>query len=203
MLRTLLRAARLPSRSARPAPRSLRAAHPASRSLRAAVTVALAVLLGSTGGAAVLTATGCETSQCNVDPLANPAADFRGGIIVRPVKPDASSPTGVSTTGEEIYMTSAPNGDHLNFNAGAQYRIFHKLSGCPTRIEGWVSFSRTGVDDGNEARPAGNMFEVIDVDDTSFTVRNDTCGDYWLRVIASDPVPGCGKNEEAAAKASQ
>ena len=62
------------------------------------------------------------------------------------------------------------------------------------RIEAWVSFSAKGVDGGNEARPAGNMFEVLDVDDTSIVVRNDSCGDYWLRVIASDPVKGCGAN---------
>lgn len=195
MLRSLLRAARISSRSAR-------TARPAPRSLRAAVTVALAVGLGSTGGAAVLTATGCETSQCNVDPLANPAADFRGGILEPILKRDQDTGEMVPT-GEQIYSTSSPGGDHLNFNAGAQYRIFHQLGACPMRIDAWVSFSRTGVDDGNEARPAGNMFEVIDVDDTSFTVRNDTCGDYWLRVIASDPVKGCGKKDAAAGAAAQ
>ncbi|RYE93754.1 MAG: hypothetical protein EOO75_03670 [Myxococcales bacterium] len=184
MLRSLLRAARPSS--------ALRAARPASRSPRAAAAAAaLAVALGTGAGATVLTATGCETSQCNVSVEANPAADFRGGLVLyRPGDEDKQDP---------IYVSSSPGGDHLNFNAGAQYRIFHGLGACPMHIEGWVSFSRTGVDGGNEARPAGNMFEVVDVNDESFTVRNDTCGDYWLRVVASDPVKGCGQIEEAAA----
>ncbi|HEU4533241.1 MAG TPA: hypothetical protein VFS00_03955, partial [Polyangiaceae bacterium] len=87
-----------------------------------------------------------------------------------------------------LYETSAPDGEHLEFNGGARYCLFHGLGRRPFRVEPWVSFSRTGTSSGNEAKPAGNMLEVLHVDDCVIIVRNDSCGEYFLRVSASDPV---------------
>ncbi len=138
------------------------------------------VALAPIGATSLVASTGCDVSNCNTDPAVNPPADYDGGTVSL-------------SEGRKIFSTSAPDETHLNFNGGAQFRIFHKLGACPMHVEGWVSFSETGIKGGNEARPAGNMFEVLAVDDETITVRNDSCGDYWLRVVASDPVPGCGK----------
>jgi hypothetical protein len=120
---------------------------------------------------------GCEASTCDVSPESNPPADFRGGRLV--------------TTGDgaQVYETSEPDGAHLNFSAGTQYRIFHQLGARPMLVQPWVSFSATGVKGGNEAPPAGNMLEILDVNDQFIHVRNDSCGDYWLRIVAALPEP--------------
>jgi hypothetical protein len=126
--------------------------------------------------ALLLGAAGCEASTCDVSTESNPPADFRGGALV---------PT---ADGAKVYETSAADGQHLNFSAGTQYRIFHQLGARPLLVQPWVSFSPTGVKGGNEAPPAGNMIEILDVNDEFIHVRNDSCGDYWLRVVAAHPV---------------
>ena len=118
---------------------------------------------------------GCATSNCDTDPANNPAAEFRGGTLYEDRK---------------VYETSAPDGLHLNFGAGARYRIHHRLGGRPAVIQLWVSFSSVGVKDGtgNEALPSGNMAVIMEVNEEFVEVRNDTCGDYWLRVVLAAPV---------------
>ncbi len=117
--------------------------------------------------------TGCTTSNCDTSPEANPAADFRGGIL---------------HAEEKVYETSLPDGLHLNFGSGSRYRIHHRLGGRPAIIQIWVSFSSGGVSGGNEAMPAGNMAEILEANDEYVEVRNDSCGDYWLRVVLAAPV---------------
>jgi hypothetical protein len=121
---------------------------------------------------------GCEGSPCSPDPSAFPAVDFRGGEVhQRP-------------SGELVYETSTASGEHLNFSSGAQYRIHHGLGGKPMLVQPWVSFSSSGVDGGNEAVPAGNMVEILEVTDDYVTVFNESCGDYWLRMVIGFPDRG-------------
>ena len=136
----------------------------------AGVVFAAFVSLGGLGGLG-----GCEASPCNPDPNAFPPADFRGGAVhTRP-------------SGELVYESSPADGEHLNFSSGAQFRIHHGLGGRPMLVQPWVSFSSGGVDGGNEAVPAGNMVEIIEVTSDYVLVRNDSCADYWLRVIIGFP----------------
>jgi hypothetical protein len=118
---------------------------------------------------------GCEASTCDVSPESNPPADYRGGGLVE------------TQDGAKIYETSAADGQHLNFSAGTQYRIYHQLGTRPLLVQPWVSFSSTGVKGGNEAPPAGNMTEILDINDEFILIRNDSCGDYWLRLVAAHP----------------
>ena len=67
-------------------------------------------------------------------------------------------------------------------------RVHHQLGARPGTVQLWVSFSQDGSKSGNEAPPAGNMTEVHCVDEESILVTNNSCADYWLRVVASDPV---------------
>jgi hypothetical protein len=142
--------------------------------LRPLVAAALGLCLVSTLGA---TSMGCASQNCDTSPENNPPAEFRGGILYED---------------DQVYETSTPSGLHLNFGAGARYRIYHGLSGRPAVVQIWVSFSSTGVTGGNEAMPAGNMAEVVGMTDEYVEVRNDSCGEYWLRVVMADPV-GTGK----------
>lgn len=118
---------------------------------------------------------GCEASTCDVSPESNPPADYRGGGLVE------------TEDGAKIYETSAADGQHLNFSAGTQYRIYHQLGARPLLVQPWVSFSSTGIKGGNEAPPAGNMTEILDINDEFILIRNDSCGDYWLRLVAAHP----------------
>lgn len=120
--------------------------------------------------------TGCETSGCDTSDTANPVADFKGGQLV-----DVGND-------RQVYESAAPDGDLLNFSAGAHYRVFHQLGARPTHVELWVSFSPTGIKGGNLAMPAGNMAEILDVDEQAVEVRNNSCADYFLRIVAADPV---------------
>jgi hypothetical protein len=149
------------------------------RSLGRLVSGSLFAVAFSVTGVGVLGAisAGCASQNCDTSPENNPPAEFRGGILYED---------------DQVYETSTPSGLHLNFGAGARYRIYHGLSGRPAVVQIWVSFSSTGVAGGNEAIPAGNMAEVVAVTDEYVEVRNDSCGEYWLRVVTADPV-GTGK----------
>ena len=127
-------------------------------------------------GAAALSSA-CNESGCDTSPESNPPADFRGGELV------------TTKSGAQLYRTSTADGAHLNFSAGAQFRVHHQLGGVPQTVQIWVSFSADGTKDGNEAIPSGNMAEIICVNEEYIHVRNDSCGEYWLRVVASDPAP--------------
>ncbi len=131
--------------------------------------VAALALLAASG------VTGCNEMGCDSSPEANPPADFQGGEVL-------------TTKGGPVYRSSAADGEHLNFTAGAQFRVHHQLGGVPQSVQVWVSFSANGTKDGNEALPAGNMAEVLCVNEDFILIRNDSCGEYWLRIVASDPV---------------
>ncbi len=120
-------------------------------------------------------ASACQDAGCDTSPDANPPADFAAG-------------TTYSTPSGKVYETSAPNGEHIHFTGGAQVRVHHGLGGRPVSIQLWVSFAETGTGAGNEAMPAGNMAEILCVTSDFILVRNNGCGDYWLRVVAKDPV---------------
>jgi hypothetical protein len=143
------------------------------------------VLLVAGVWAVLFCAPGCNPTVCDTDPASNPPADYRGG-------------TKHGEGESAAYETSGPDEAHLNYSAGAQYRIYHQLGGRPMSVELWVSFSATGIDGGNEAPPAGNMTEVNAVNDEYIQVRNNTCADYYLRVVASRPILDGGAPEDAS-----
>ncbi|MCU0682514.1 MAG: hypothetical protein MUF34_09700 [Polyangiaceae bacterium] len=129
----------------------------------------------------------CSASDCRVGYESNPLVPFRGGLRYAADGAPADEMAG-GTRPPVYYETSTPAGEHLDFNGGARYCIYHGLGYRPFRVEPWVSFSSTGTTNGNEAKPAGNMLEVLHVDACVIIVRNDSCGEYYLRVAASDPI---------------
>jgi len=134
-------------------------------------------------GSTVVAATDCQSYGCDAGFDSNPIVMFNEGSLYDKDGAPLSAPETPF-----YYETSAPDGEHLNFQGGARYCIYHKLGGRPFSVNLWVSFSRTGTSGGNEAPPAGNMAEVLKVTDQVIVVRNDSCGAYFLRVTASAPL---------------
>ena len=91
-----------------------------------------------------------------------------------------------------MYASSAISERHINFGAGAQIRVHHGLGGRPRLLELWVAHSPTGTHDGNEVVPAGDMAQVLCVNDVYVLVRNNTCDATYLRVVAASAEPPRG-----------
>lgn len=127
----------------------------------------------------------CSASDCRVGYSSNPLVTFQGGDRYAA----DGTPIVEGVEAEPFYYeTSAPDAQHLPFGGGARYCIRHDLGRRPFLIEPWVSFKPTGTNGGNEAKPAGNMLEILHVNQCAIIVRNDSCGEYSLRLTASDPV---------------
>lgn len=123
------------------------------------------------GAALAIAATGCETFgpvACDRSDEANPPVTFTGG-----------------TTHAGVYRTAEWGGELLHFPGGMHYDLVHGLGLEPAWIESFVSFSRTGTEDGGTLAPtAGNQAVVARADDEIIRIVNDSCVDYWLLVTA-------------------
>lgn len=98
------------------------------------------------------------------------------------------------TLGDQ-YMTTEVEDAYLDFPSGRRYRLMHQLGRVPGLIVPYVSFSAHPLDDrtGFTVSP-GNQTVVRAVTATYVEVENDTCTDFYLRVVASvaDGVPDAG-----------
>jgi hypothetical protein len=116
---------------------------------------------------------GC-VDLCNRGAEDTPTA-FRDGV---------TSPSG----GE--YATSATNDPFLDFPSGKRYRLFHGLSDAPTLIVPYVSFSPRPLADGSGFTVSpGNQTVIRAVTPSYIEVENDTCTDFFLRVVATRDTP--------------
>lgn len=83
-------------------------------------------------------------------------------------------------------MTSEANDTYLDFPSGMRYRLFHDLIDTPSLIVPYVSFSPTPLEDGSGFTISpGNQTVVHAVTNRYIEVENDTCTDFFLRVVAS------------------
>jgi len=91
-----------------------------------------------------------------------------------------------------VYETSVPTGPFLSFGGGKTYDLVHGLGVVPTSVQGYVSFVPELTEDGdpldidtpnNLAETAGNQLVIERWDDEIVRVRNDTCGEFYLRVV--------------------
>lgn len=92
-----------------------------------------------------------------------------------------------------VYESSPPRSAWLPFPSGTVYDFPHGLGDVPTVVNTYVSFDRTPLDgEGNGPdRPdhvsesAGNQTVIERWDAEVVRVRNDTCADFYLRVVVS------------------
>lgn len=125
---------------------------------------ALVGLVAGTG----LTAAGCDvlTGGCGDDLLEEPAALYTEG-----------------TTVNGVYQSSGWDPDELiDFPPGAGVRFVHGLGAVPSSWAAYIATAREG--DGAEIVLSTGEVELTDIDDQGITVRNGTCADLLLLLVA-------------------
>lgn len=122
---------------------------------------------------------GCiDASACDVSDDGNPPVVYKGG----------------TTTSEGLYYSSPLHGGWLHFPGGKRYDLVHDLGFVPQDIDIWLSFSENGVGEDEQnstiAPSAGNSAVLQLVNDEFIRIKNDTCSEFWVRVVASGrPAP--------------
>jgi hypothetical protein len=123
------------------------------------------------------------TLGCSNCPPPKPIDDFRGGHVY---------PSG-------YYETNTLREEMLPFPAGGAYRIEHHLGRLPLLVMPYLSFvarpdletQEDGV--GNFTLASGNLALIEHADEEVVVVRNDTCADFYLRVVVeTDGLGGQG-----------
>jgi len=94
------------------------------------------------------------------------------------------------------YETGGFDDDYLIFPAGRRWRIRHGLGQTPSLVQSYLGFVKHPLPDagnGNTAESAGNQVIIEDMDDEFVQVRNDTCEEFWLRLVVETdtPAPEC------------
>ena len=130
--------------------------------------------------ASFLLTAGCG-KLCDRDPN-EPPVSYADGTVVNAGTPDAT------------YETSGWPGPYLAFPPGRTYRITHGLGACPIKVDGYFAFdvlpvagSNAGKQPSGSVPGGGNQFTIERVTPDTLDVRNDTCSDVRLRIVASDP----------------
>ena len=81
-----------------------------------------------------------------------------------------------------VYETSGWEGPLLHFPTGRRYLLVHRLGSVPQSVQTYVAFDQRPD---NLSESAGNQAVIESVDDTQVVVRNDTCAEFFLRVVAT------------------
>jgi len=122
---------------------------------------------------------GCSTHQCDAS-----SSDAGGGQVTE-------------YAGTWTWQTSSLQSGWIPFNGNETIR-FTLPSGFPSTstpgftLSAYVSTSDAGQTPearGQFVQAAGQLAEFANVTEHSFTVLNDTCSDYYLRVVATVTVP--------------
>jgi hypothetical protein len=89
------------------------------------------------------------------------------------------------------YQSSSWQGPWLHFPGGRRYLLAHHLGRTPATVTTYLSFKEYpgaggNPDDkpGNASQAAGNEALIEQVDAVNIRVRNDTCSDFYLLVVA-------------------
>jgi hypothetical protein len=120
----------------------------------------LAVLLA--GGVAPACSAPCESADS--DPVS-----FDGGAL--------------SADGQ-TYATSPWEGPYLHFPPGRRFQIAHQLGATPPLVMTYLAFDENPLPGSNTSESAGNQAVIERVDSEIVQVRNDTCAEFWLRLVA-------------------
>lgn len=88
------------------------------------------------------------------------------------------------------YQTSAFDAPYLHFPAGRVFDLNHYLGRMPVEYAIFLGFSEYPLRDGNISESAGNQAVVEVVSENIIRVRNDTCSESWLRLVAHAPNDG-------------
>ncbi|MBK7585252.1 MAG: hypothetical protein IPI67_34320 [Myxococcales bacterium] len=134
---------------------------------RFAVRFVGALLAGSVVGLALASSTGACSAPCETADT-SPVRYKQGSV----------SPDGTT------YASSPWEGPYLHFPGGRRYQLEHGLGVTPPAVFTYLAFDERPLPNGNTAESAGNQVVIERVDDQIIQVRNDTCAEFWLRVVA-------------------
>jgi hypothetical protein len=95
------------------------------------------------------------------------------------------------TTQDGLYQTSDWQGPWLHFPGGRRYVLQHGLGRSPTQITPYLAFHEYPLD-GGDAEDAGSSLSpgsgdtslIERVDSQQIVIRNGTCSEFFLRVVA-------------------
>jgi hypothetical protein len=94
-----------------------------------------------------------------------------------------------------VYSSSSAHGNLLPFPGGKRYDVVHHLGFEPIQVQLYWSFAAGGIgtesqspDKSTLSPAAGNSALIQLKNDQYIRVKNDSCAEYWLLVVASgDP----------------
>jgi hypothetical protein len=94
----------------------------------------------------------------------------------------------VGTTDGGIYQSSSWESDEwVDFPPGISVRFEHGLGETPRLWQAYVATSREG-EDSNLVLAAGSEAELIDIDEDAVTIKNGTCVDFFVVLVAMTSV---------------
>src|SRR5205814_3879160 len=120
-----------------------------------------ALALGVAAGLSLAAMAGLVLSACDtVTTACDRSGGVDGGVLY--TEGDAS---------DDVYRSSAWDGELLYFPGGMRYRIEHHLGSIPSSIELYLSFDQYGTRNGagTLAPAAGDQAQIVAVDKTTLT----------------------------------
>jgi hypothetical protein len=89
--------------------------------------------------------------------------------------------TNWASGGFAVYESSTWPGDaYLHFPGGRHYLIHHELGATPYAYKTYLAFSEHPS---SQSESAGNQAEAGQMDEHVIEIFNDTCSEFWLRVV--------------------
>jgi hypothetical protein len=85
------------------------------------------------------------------------------------------------TTEAAVYTSSPWTTGWLHYPGGSRYELVHHLGRVPTEVVVYLAFSENP---GSCSLCAGNSCVLTKTDDVAIGVKNDTCSEFWIRVVA-------------------
>lgn len=96
------------------------------------------------------------------------------------------------------YQTSSWSGPYLHFPSGRRFQLEHHLGTTPPVVLTYLAFDEHPLAGGNTSESAGNQAVIEKVDSEIIQVRNDTCAEFWLRVVAMTGPGGAPPSDAGA-----
>jgi hypothetical protein len=117
---------------------------------------------------------------------------------IGPTEAEEYTEGSVSPSGQ-IYQTTLVGEEFLPFPSGHTYDLVHGLGVAPASYQAYLSFVPRLTEDGDPFDPfnpnnlstaAGNQLVVERWDDEVIRIRNDTCADFYVRLVAFADLSG-------------
>jgi hypothetical protein len=124
------------------------------------------------GACVLVSATPACGPTCDTTDTGNPAERYEGGTV--------------SGTASRFYVSSDWTAGLLHFPGGKRYELAHHLGFTPAEIAIYVSFAER---DTPVTPCSGNTCVIQIVNADAITIKNDTCSEFWVRVVASGVAP--------------